>query len=227
MTMDPPLRDGSMNRQQIVQRIEELGIVPMIRAPSRELAARAARAMVAGGIDVVEITTSVPDALSLLRQLSSELGMNVVLGAGTVLDSATALACIDAGAQFIVAPGLDIETVKAVHQAGKAAIPGALTPTEIIKAWKAGADLIKVFPCSALGGIDYLKALRAPLPHVKLLPTGGITLETAPAYLAAGASALGLGSALIDLKRLEQEGESALRERAAAFVEVVRRARAG
>ena len=214
-----------MNRQRIVQHIETLGIVPIIRAPSVELAARAARAIHAGGIDVLEITMTVPDALSLLRLLSSELGMNVLLGAGTVLDAKTARDCIDAGAQFIVSPGLDIETIKAVHSMDRAVMPGVLTPTEVIEAWKAGADMAKVFPCSALGGPSYLRALRAPLPQVKLLPTGGVDLETAPEYIAAGASALGVGAALIDLKLLEQQGERALTDRALRLVEIVRAAR--
>ena len=141
-----------MNRLAIVRHIENLGIVPIIRAPTVELAARAARAVHAGGIDVLEITMTVPDALSLMRLLSSELGEDVLLGAGTVLDAETARACIDAGAQFIVSPGLDIETIEAAHSLDKAAMPGVLTPTEVITASKAGADMAKVFPCSALGG---------------------------------------------------------------------------
>ncbi len=215
-----------MNRLQIVQHIEELGIVPIIRAPSVETAARVARAIHAGGIDVLEITMTVPDALSLLRLLSSELGIDVLLGAGTVLDAKTALDCIDAGAHFIVSPGFDLDTIKAVHAKDRAVMPGVLTPTEVIDAWKAGADMAKVFPCSALGGPSYLRALRAPLPQVKLLPTGGVDLETAPEYIAAGAAALGVGAALIDLNLLEQRGESVLTDRAKRLVEVVREARA-
>lgn len=215
-----------MNRQKIVQHIEELGIVPIIRAPSAESAARAARAIHEGGIDVLEITMTVPDALSLLRLLSSELGMDVLLGAGTVLDAKTAAECIDAGAQFIVSPGLDIETIEAVHSMDRAVMPGVLTPTEVIAAWKAGADMVKVFPCSAVGGPSYLRALKAPLPQVKLFPTGGVDLRTAPDYIAAGASALGVGAALIDLELLKQQGGGALTERARRLVEVVRVARA-
>lgn len=215
-----------MNRQQIVQHIESVGIIPIIRAPSVELAARAARAVHAGGIDVLEITMTVPDAMSLLRLLSSELGDAVLLGAGTVLDANTARACIDAGAQFIVSPGLDIETIKAVHALDKAVMPGVLTPTEVITAWKAGADMAKVFPCSALGGASYLRALRAPLPQVKLFPTGGVDLDTAAEFIAAGAAALGVGAALVDLKLLEQQGSAALTERAQKLVEIVRQARA-
>lgn len=214
-----------MNRQAIVHHIEALGIVPIIRAPTVELAARAARAVHDGGIDVLEITMTVPNALSLMRLLSSELGEDVLLGAGTVLDAETARACIDAGAQFIVSPGLDIETIQAAHSLDKAAMPGVLTPTEVITAWKAGADMAKVFPCSALGGPSYLRALRAPLPQVKLFPTGGVDLNTAPEFIAAGAAALGVGAALIDLKLMEKEGAAAITERARKLVEIVQKAR--
>jgi 2-dehydro-3-deoxyphosphogluconate aldolase/(4S)-4-hydroxy-2-oxoglutarate aldolase len=214
-----------MNRAQIVEHIEQLGLVPVIRAPSIELATRAARAVHAGGIDVLEITMTVPDALSVLRLLAAELGSDVLLGAGTVLDAATARACIEAGAQFIVSPGLDIETIEAVHSLDKAVMPGALTPTEVITAWKAGADMTKIFPCSALGGASYLRALRAPLPQVKLLPTGGVDLNTAAQFIHAGASALGVGAALIDLKLLEQQGAQAITERARRLVAIVREAR--
>jgi 2-dehydro-3-deoxyphosphogluconate aldolase / (4S)-4-hydroxy-2-oxoglutarate aldolase len=215
-----------MNRQEIVKHIEELGIVPVIRAPSAELAARAARAVLAGGIDVLEITMTVPDALSLMRTLRAELGSDVILGAGTVLDAKTARDCIEAGAQFIVSPGFDLETVKVVHELGYPVMPGVLTPTEVIQAWKAGADMAKVFPCSAAGGASYLKALKAPLPQVKLLPTGGVDLDTAREYIAAGASALGLGASLVDIKLLERQGEGAITERAVRLVEIVRQARA-
>ena len=215
-----------MNRLAIVRHIENLGIVPIIRAPTVELAARAARAVHAGGIDVLEITMTVPNALSLMRLLSSELGEDVLLGAGTVLDAETARACIDAGAQFIVSPGLDIETIEAAHSLDKAAMPGVLTPTEVITASKAGADMAKVFPCSALGGPSYLRALRAPLPQVKLFPTGGVDLNTAPDFIAAGATALGVGAALIDLKLMEKEGAAAITARARKLVEIVQKARA-
>jgi len=215
-----------MKRQEIVKHIEELGIVPIIRAPSAELAARAARAVRAAGIDVIEITMTVPDALSLLRRLSSELGSDVVLGAGTVLDARTARACIEAGAQFIVAPGFDLETLEATHALDRPIMPGVLTPTEVITAWKAGADMAKIFPCSAMGGAGYLKALKAPLPQVKLLPTGGVDLDTAPDYIAAGASALGVGACLVDLELLQKQGESSITQRAVKLVDIVKNARA-
>jgi 2-dehydro-3-deoxyphosphogluconate aldolase/(4S)-4-hydroxy-2-oxoglutarate aldolase len=214
-----------MNRAQIAARLEQVGVVPVIRAPSAAVAARAARAVRAGGVSVIEVAMTVPDALSVLHELSGELGTEVLLGAGTVLDPDTAQACVAAGAQFVVSPGLDLETLRVVHRLGRAMLPGALTPTEVTHAWQAGAELVKVFPCSALGGPSYIKALRAPLPEVRLLPTGGVDLHTAAAYLAAGAAALGVGSALVDLGLLERQGDQALAQRAREFVRIVQRAR--
>jgi 2-dehydro-3-deoxyphosphogluconate aldolase/(4S)-4-hydroxy-2-oxoglutarate aldolase len=215
-----------MSRQKTIERIERLGLVPVVRAPSGAVALRAARAIYAGGIDVLEITMTVPDALDVLRQLAAELGGRVVFGAGTVLDADTARACIAAGAQFIVAPGLDLETIRAAHELDRPVMPGALTPTEVITAWKAGADMVKIFPCSAVGGPDYLRALKAPLPQVKLLPTGGVDRDTAADYIRAGAAALGLGTGLIDLKVLQEQGDGAVSARAREMVEIVRAARA-
>lgn len=215
-----------MSRQTTVERIERLGLVPVVRAPSAAVALRAARAVFAGGIDVLEITMTVPDALAVLRQLAAELGDRVVFGAGTVLDADTARSCIAAGAEFIVAPGLDLETIRVAHELDRPVMPGALTPTEVITAWKAGADMVKIFPCSAVGGAEYLRALRAPLPQVKLLPTGGVDRNTAADYIRAGAAALGLGTGLIDLKVLQQQGDGALSTRARELVEIVRAARA-
>ena len=215
-----------MSRQKTVERIERLGLVPVVRAPSAAVALRAARAVFAGGIDVLEITMTIPDALGVLCQLAAELGDRVVFGAGTVLDADTARACITAGAEFIVAPGLDLETIRAAHELDRPVMPGALTPTEVITAWKAGADMVKIFPCSAVGGADYLRALKAPLPQVKLLPTGGVDRNTAADYIRAGAAALGLGTGLIDLKVLQQQGDGALSALARELVEIVRAARA-
>ncbi len=215
-----------MSAQSTVARIEELGIVPVVRAPSAAVALRAARAVHAGGIDVLEITMTVPDALAVLRQLAAELADRVILGAGTVLDAETARRCIAAGARFIVAPGFDLETVHAAQDLGTPVMPGALTPTEVTAAWKAGADMVKIFPCSAVGGADYLRALKAPLPQVKLLPTGGVDRHTAADYIRAGAAALGLGAALVDLKVLEREGDEAIAARARELLAIVRATRA-
>jgi 2-dehydro-3-deoxyphosphogluconate aldolase / (4S)-4-hydroxy-2-oxoglutarate aldolase len=215
-----------MNRAEISKRIETTGILPIVRAPSAEGAASAARAILAAGIDVVEITMTVPNALDLLRKLRAEIGQDVLLGAGTVLDAQTARDCIAAGVEFIVAPGFDIETVRACHALDKPCMPGALTPTEVITAWNAGADMVKIFPCSAMGGASYLRALKAPLPHVKMLPTGGVDVTTAADFIKAGAAAIGVGAAVIDLKLLAKEGPGAVTERCRQLVAVVRAARA-
>jgi 2-dehydro-3-deoxyphosphogluconate aldolase/(4S)-4-hydroxy-2-oxoglutarate aldolase len=215
-----------MNRTEISKRIETTGIVPIVRAPSAELAATAARAILAAGIDVLEITMTVPNATSVLRQLRKEIGDSVLLGAGTVLDAQAAKECIDAGAEFIVAPGTDLETIRAAHALDKPIAPGALTPTEVITAWNAGADMVKIFPCSALGGASYLKALKAPLPHVKMLPTGGVDVTTAAEFIKAGAVALGVGAAVVDLKLMAEKGPGAVTEKCKQLVEVVKAARA-
>ncbi|WP_437716187.1 bifunctional 4-hydroxy-2-oxoglutarate aldolase/2-dehydro-3-deoxy-phosphogluconate aldolase [Sorangium sp. So ce448] len=215
-----------MNREQVVRRIEEIGVVPVVRAPSGELAVRAARALCAGGIEVVEITMTVPGALSVMREIASRMGDRVLVGAGTVLTADAARACIEAGAEFIVSPGLDLEVIRAAHDLGKAVFPGALTPTEVITAWNAGADTVKVFPCSAMGGAKYLRALRAPLPEVKMMPTGGVNLTTARDFIEAGAVALGVGGELVDAAALAAGKDEVLAERAREFMSVVRAARA-
>ncbi|AUX44559.1 2-dehydro-3-deoxyphosphogluconate aldolase [Sorangium cellulosum] len=215
-----------MNREQVVRRIEEIGIVPVVRAPRGELAVRAARALCAGGIEVIEITMTVPDALSVMHEIASRMGDHVLVGAGTVLTADAARGCIEAGAEFIVSPGLDLEVIRAAHDLGKAVFPGALTPTEVITAWNAGADTVKLFPCSAMGGAKYLRALRAPLPEVKLMPTGGVNLTTARDFIEAGAVALGVGGELVDAAALAAGKDEVLTERAREFMSVVSAARA-
>ncbi len=214
-----------MSSARVLATIESVGLVPIVRAPSAEAALRAARAIRDGGVDVVEITMTVPNALAVLGRLASEVGGDVVLGAGTVLDAEAARACIAAGAEFIVSPGVDLATIETVRSLDKVMVPGALTPTEVIGAWRAGAHLVKVFPCSAVGGAKYVRALRAPLPAVKLLPTGGVNLDTAAEFINAGAAVLGVGSALVDLDLLERCGDSALADRARQFLAVVQQAR--
>jgi 2-dehydro-3-deoxyphosphogluconate aldolase / (4S)-4-hydroxy-2-oxoglutarate aldolase len=214
-------------RAEIVRRVEALGIVPVIRAATPELAVRAARAVLAGGISVFEITMTVPDAPAVIRALVQELGDRAVIGAGTVLSAAAAHQCVDAGAAFIVSPGFDPDTVTEAHARGVPAMPGALTPTEVIAAWNHGADLVKIFPVSAVGGAPYLRALRGPLPDVKLLPTGGITAANAADYLKAGASAIGVGSELVDAKALAEGRDAVVTERARELVAAVQAARAG
>jgi 2-dehydro-3-deoxyphosphogluconate aldolase/(4S)-4-hydroxy-2-oxoglutarate aldolase len=215
-----------MTRAETCARIEEIGIVPVVRAASAELALRAAEAVLAGGISIFEITMTVPDAPAVIRALAARLGTRAVVGAGTVLDAEAAARCLDAGAAFIVSPGFDPATVAAAHARGVPAMPGALTPTEVIAAWKAGADMVKIFPASAVGGPKYLRALRGPLPDVKLLPTGGVNATTAADYIAAGAAALGVGSELVDPAALARGDDALLTTRARELVAAVAAARA-
>ena len=222
--MARPAAGGS--RADLCRRIEEVGIVPVVRAPSPELAIRAAEAVLAGGVSIFEITMTVPNATAAIRALVDKFGGRAVVGAGTVLDAEAARACIEAGAAFIVSPGLDLATIAAAHERGVPMMPGALTPTEVITAWKAGADMVKIFPASAVGGPKYLKALRGPLPDVKLLPTGGVNAATAGEYIAAGAAALGVGSELVDTAALARGDDALLTERARELVAAVQAARA-
>ena len=214
-----------MSRAEICARVEAAGLVPVVRAPSPELAIRAVDALLAGGISVFEITMTVPDALRVIRTLRDRFAGRALVGAGTVLSAEDARACLDAGAEFVVSPGLDVETIRAVHDANVPMMPGALTPTEVISAWKARADLVKIFPCSALGGAKYLKALKGPLPQIKMMPTGGVSAATAADYLAAGAAALGVGSELVDIAALKEGRDSLLTERARELADVVATAR--
>jgi len=213
-------------RADVCRRIEAVGIVPVVRAPSPELAMRAAEAVLAGGISIFEITMTVPNATAAIRSLVDRLGDRAIVGAGTVLDAEAARACIEAGAAFIVSPGLDLPTIAAAHARGVPIMPGALTPTEVITAWKAGADMVKIFPASAVGGPKYLKALRGPLPDVKFLPTGGVNAQTAGEYIAAGAAALGVGSELVDTAALARGDDAVVTARARELVDAVTAARA-
>lgn len=213
-------------RAEICRRIEEVGIVPVVRAPSPELAMRAAEAVLAGGISIFEITMTVPNAPAVIRALVDKLGDRAVVGAGTVLDAEAAHKCIEAGAAFIVSPGLDVATIAAAHGHARPMMPGALTPTEVITAWKAGADMVKIFPASAVGGAKYIKALKGPLPDVKMLPTGGVNASTAGDFIAAGAAALGVGSELVDIAALTRGEDAVITERARELVAAVAAARA-
>jgi 2-dehydro-3-deoxyphosphogluconate aldolase / (4S)-4-hydroxy-2-oxoglutarate aldolase len=216
----------SRKREDVCRRVEEVGIVPVVRAPSPELAIRAAEAVLAGGISIFEITMTVPDAPAVIRSLIQRFGDRAVVGAGTVLDAEAAHRCIEAGAAFIVSPGLDLGTITAAHELDVPIMPGALTPTEVITAWKAGADMVKIFPASAVGGPKYLKALKGPLPDVKLLPTGGVNAATAGEFIAAGACALGVGSELVDIAALARGEDAVITARARELVAAVQAARA-
>ncbi len=179
-------------------RIRQLAVVPIIRTPDAASASAAVEAVLAGGIDCVEITMTVANALKAIEAVADRYGDRVLLGAGTVLDPETARSCMLAGAQFFVTPSLNIRTIEAAKRYGKTIFPGGLTPTEVLTAWEAGADGIKVFPCNAMGGATYIKALKAPFPHIELIPTGGVNLETLAGFLAAGAAAVGVGSELVN-----------------------------
>ncbi len=205
-----------MNKAEALGWIRRTRIVPVVRADSAEKAVRIVAALVEGGIDVVEITMTVPGAVEAIRAVARE--GRALVGAGTVMDAATAEACVESGARFVVSPALDVETVRLCNRLGIVVAPGALTPTEIVAAHRAGGDLVKVFPCDALGGAEYLKSLKAPLPHIPLMPTGGATLENVAAYLDAGAVAVGVGSSLVDPKLAHEE----LVERARAFATAIR-----
>jgi 2-dehydro-3-deoxyphosphogluconate aldolase/(4S)-4-hydroxy-2-oxoglutarate aldolase len=214
-----------MSKADVLARIRDVGIVPVVRAESADEALAAIAAIRAGGIDILEITMTVPGAVSLIEEVSRSLGRDAVVGAGTVLDAETARTCILAGAQFVVSPAWSAATIACCRRYGVPIFPGALTPTEVLAAWEAGADMVKVFPCSALGGASYIKALKAPLPQIDLIPTGGVNLDTAAAFIKAGSTALGVGADLVDLKALRDGKASLLTERARQLVEIVRQAR--
>lgn len=214
-----------MTKDQVLSHLIEVGIVPVIRAPSTDLALRGVEAVLEAGITVLEITLTVPDALTLINSLSIRFDNKVLLGAGSVTTVDQAKAAAEAGARFIVSPGLNVDMVRAMKADGVAMVAGALTPTEVMAAHAAGADLVKIFPCSALGGAKYLKALRGPLPHVKLVPTGGVNADTAADFLEAGAIALGVGSDLVDIGALEAGQDQVVTERGRALMRIVREAR--
>jgi 2-dehydro-3-deoxyphosphogluconate aldolase/(4S)-4-hydroxy-2-oxoglutarate aldolase len=211
-----------MSKTDVMQRIRDTGLVPVVRAESADQAMRAIDAIKAGGISVLEVTMTVPGAVRVIEQLTDRYGGDVLIGAGTVLDPETARTCMLAGAQFIVAPSLNEETIACCRRYGVAILPGALTPTEVVRAWTAGADAVKVFPAGAVGGASYLKALKAPLPQIDLVPTGGVSLKTAADFIRAGAMALGVGADLIDLQALRDNNEQLITERARQYLEIVR-----
>jgi 2-dehydro-3-deoxyphosphogluconate aldolase/(4S)-4-hydroxy-2-oxoglutarate aldolase len=215
-----------MSRESVLRRIRDVGIVPVVRAESADEAGRAIAAIMAGGVPVLEVTMTVPGAVRLIEDLSRRFGADAVVGAGTVLDPETARACILAGAQFVVSPSTNAATIACCRRYGVPIMPGALTPTEVVAAWEAGADMVKIFPCSAVGGASYIKALKAPLPQIDLIPTGGVNLQTAADFIKAGSTALGVGADLVDLKALREGKDALLTERAQKLVEIVRSARA-
>lgn len=213
-----------MNAESAKKLVEASILVPVIRAPSAAQAEAAVLALRAGGVNIFEVTLTVPNALELIESLCERFKADeqVLVGAGTVTTVDQSDACLKAGSQFIVSPGTNLSMIADCNKRKTAILPGALTPTEVITAYQAGADMVKIFPCSAMGGASYLKALKAPLPHVPLLPTGGVSEDTALDFLKAGASALGVGANLVDIALLESEGPEALTARAQSFVNKVR-----
>ncbi len=214
-----------MDRTAILRTLVDVGLVPIVRTSSPEEGLRAAEAIRDGGVPIVEITMTVPGAIGLLEKLSSGLGGMVLLGAGTILDPETCRAAILAGAEFIVSPNLNVRVIEMTRRYGKVSVPAGLTPTEILAAWEAGADFVKVFPCGTLGGAEYIKALKAPLPQVEMIPTGGVTLQNVAAFFKAGAAAVAVGGELVDRKAVQEKRWDSIADNARKFAAAVSAAR--
>ncbi|MBL8210375.1 MAG: bifunctional 4-hydroxy-2-oxoglutarate aldolase/2-dehydro-3-deoxy-phosphogluconate aldolase [Bryobacterales bacterium] len=214
-----------MDKKTILTNIVSIGIVPIVRCDSAEDALAAVDAVYEGGIRAVEITMTVPGAIQALEKVADKLGDKIVLGAGTVLDPETCRACFLAGAQFIVTPALRTSTIEMARRYSKPIMPGALTPTEVLTAWEAGADFVKVFPAGNMGGPKYIKALKGPLPQVEMIPTGGVNLETAGEFLKAGAAAVAVGGELVDAKSLKEKKYGNITEKAKQYLQVIADAR--
>src|SRR5262252_3526021 len=214
-----------MEKRKVRQWIEEIGVVPVVRASSAREARIAADAVCEGGIPIVEITMTVPGAVEVIRELTKSVSGEVLVGAGTVLNVEAARRCLDAGAQFLVSPGLNLQVVQVAAAEGKLMMAGALTPTEVITAWEAGSDFVKVFPCGQVGGAKYIKALKGPLPQVPLVPTGGVSLTTAGEFIEAGAAALGAGGELVQAEALKANKPEIIVENARKFAAAVNQAR--
>lgn len=216
-----------MTKEAILSAITRIGIVPIVRTDSSEGAIKAIEAVYRGGIRAAEITMTVPGAVKALEKLADRFGDEMILGAGTVLDPETARACMLAGAQFFVTPALKPSTIELAKRYSKPIMPGALTPTEVLTAWEAGADAVKIFPCGNVGGAKYIKALKAPFPQIEMVPTGGVNLETCADFLNAGACAVGVGAELIDAANIKAGKFEVFEERARQFAAVIAKARAG
>jgi 2-dehydro-3-deoxyphosphogluconate aldolase / (4S)-4-hydroxy-2-oxoglutarate aldolase len=210
-----------MSKSAVLAALKNIGLVPVLRAASVDKALALATAIADGGVTVLEVTMTVPGAIEVMKRLAKERP-DILVGAGTVLDAETARMCILEGAKFVVSPALNLGTIEMCHRYSIAVLPGALTPTEVVTAWQAGADVVKVFPCSALGGSKYLTALKGPLPHIDLIPTGGVSLATAAEFLSAGAFALGVGSDLVDAKAMAAGKPEIVTETAKKYLAIVK-----
>lgn len=214
-----------MNKETVLSFIRDVGIVPVVRTSSAESAVKAVEAIYEGGIRAAEITMTVPGAIRALEAVADRFGDKIVLGAGTVLDPESARISMLAGAEFFVTPSLKLATIEMVKRYGKVVMPGALTPTEVLTAWEAGADIVKIFPCGNVGGPKYIRALKAPFPQIEMIPTGGVNLETAGEFLKAGACAVAVGAELVDAKTIKEGRFEVFTERARKFLEVIAAAR--
>ncbi len=214
-----------MSRDATMKRILDCGIVAVVRADSGALLANVVRALAEGGVTAAEITFTVPDAVEVIKTVKREVGNAVVLGAGTVLDPETARAAILAGAEYIVAPTVNLDVIRLCRRYDIPVMPGAFTPTEVVAAWEAGADVVKIFPAD-VGGPAFLKALRGPLPQIRMMPTGGVDLNTAEPFLKAGACCLGVGGSLVEPKAVNAGDFARLRELASQYAAIVRKFRA-
>ena len=215
-----------MTSKEILTFITGVGIVPVVRTSSAESAIQAVEACYRGGICAVEITMTVPGAIHALEKVADRLGDKIVLGAGTVLDPETARACMLAGAQFFVTPSLRVSTIEMAKRYSKVICPGALTPTEVLTAWEAGADVVKIFPCGNVGGAKYIKALKGPFPQIEMIPTGGVNLETTGEFLKAGACAVAVGGELVDAQSIRDGRLDVIEDRARQYLAAIAKARA-
>jgi 2-dehydro-3-deoxyphosphogluconate aldolase / (4S)-4-hydroxy-2-oxoglutarate aldolase len=211
--------------REVQEQLEAAGIIPVLRARSAKEALGVVEAMVAGGITVIEVTMTVPGTIDVLRELKKNYGSKLLLGSGTVTDRQECVATIEAGAEFVVSPSLHLDVIAETKALDKVSLPGALTPTEVITAWRAGADFVKVFPCSAMGGASYLKSLKAPFPFLRLVPTGGVTLQTAASFIEAGASALGVGADLVNLLAHAEGKPEVITNTARGYVDIIAKTR--
>src|SRR6476620_3934428 len=214
-----------MTKDQILAFIIEVGIVPVVRTSSAEGAIKAIDAIYRGGIRAAEITMTVPGAIRALEKVADQYGDKLVLGAGTVIDPETARSCMLAGAEFFVTPSLRVATIEIAKRYSKVIFPGALTPTEVLAAWEAGADAVKIFPCGNVGGAKYIKALKGPFPQIEMVPTGGVNLETIGEFLKAGSCACGVGGELVDAKLMKEGRFDQIEERARQYLDVIAKAR--
>ncbi|HTS27155.1 MAG TPA: bifunctional 4-hydroxy-2-oxoglutarate aldolase/2-dehydro-3-deoxy-phosphogluconate aldolase [Bryobacteraceae bacterium] len=214
-----------MKANEILASITEIGIVPVVRTSSAEAAIQAVEAMYQGGVRAAEITMTVPGAVRALEKVADRFGSTLMLGAGTVLDPETARVCMLAGAQFFVTPSLKVATIEMVKRYSKVVCPGALTPTEVLTAWEAGADVVKIFPAGNVGGPKYIKALKGPFPQIEMIPTGGVNLETTGDFLKAGACAVAVGGELVDPKSIRDGRFDVIEDRARQYLAAIAKAR--